>query len=247
MQRQPIRRLKPSARAAPVGAARAEMVEGPTSWPLTVPAVAQIATQGLDLPPGATILMGENGAGKSTVIEVLAAVLGLNPEGGSAGTRHRTRASEPGHLDLVVERSPGAPRWAYYLRDETLHGLYTYLEEHPSPRPEPRFHQLSHGEAFLQILAARASTGGFYLMDEPDAALSFQGSLSLVALLSDLVATGAQTVIATHSPIVAALPDAHLLEIGPRGLRTTTWEQLDITTNWREFLRDPQSYLRHPS
>lgn len=84
-------------------------------------------------------------------------------------------------------------------------------------------------------------------MDEPDAALSFQGSLSLVALLSDLVATGAQTVIATHSPIVAALPDAHLLEIGPWGLRTTTWEQLDITTNWREFLREPQSYLRHLS
>ena len=157
-----------------------------------MPAVAQILREGLELGPGATVLVGENGSGKSTVLEVLAAALGLNAEGGSVGARHVTRASEPGSLDLVVERSPGADRWAYFLRDETLHGLYSYLEENRDPdRPEPLFHELSHGEGFLSLLGSRASRRGLYLLDEPDAALSFTGTLSLIATLGDLVRSGA--------------------------------------------------------
>jgi hypothetical protein len=125
------------------------------------------------------VLVGENGSGKSTVLEVLAAALGLNAEGGSVGTRLRTRPGEPGSLDLIVEHSPRADRWAYFLRDETMHGLYSYLEAHP-PRcgDEPVFHELSHGEAFLALLGRRASAGGLYLLDEPDAALSFTGTLA---------------------------------------------------------------------
>jgi hypothetical protein len=79
-------------------------------WPVTVPAVAQLLREGLELPAGATVLVGENGSGKSTVLEVLAAAVGLNAEVGSVNTRHETRRSEPGSLDLVVERSPGADR-----------------------------------------------------------------------------------------------------------------------------------------
>jgi predicted ATPase len=82
--------------------------------------VAHLLREGLELPPGATVLVGENGSGKSTVLEVLAAALGLNAEGGSVSSRYSTRSSEPGHLDLIVERSPGADRWAYFLSDETL-------------------------------------------------------------------------------------------------------------------------------
>ncbi len=85
---------------------------------MTVPAVAQLMREGLELPAGATVLVGENGSGKSTVLEVLAAALGLNAEGGSVDTRHETRRSEPGSLDLIVERSPGADRCAYFLREE---------------------------------------------------------------------------------------------------------------------------------
>jgi predicted ATPase len=211
-----------------------------------VPAVAQLLREGLELGPGATVLVGENGSGKSTVLEVLAAALGLNAEGGSVGARHATRRTEPGSLDLVVERSPGADRWAYFLRDETLHGLYSYLEANGNPnRPEPRFHELSHGEAFLALLGRRASPRGLYLLDEPDAALSFTGTLTLVALLGDVVAGGGQVLLATHSPVLAALPGATLVEVGPWGLRRTTWEQLDLVGHWRQFLADPASYLRH--
>ncbi|SNS30904.1 Predicted ATPase [Geodermatophilus pulveris] len=195
-----------------------------------------------------TVLVGENGSGKSTVLEVLAAALGLNAEGGSVGARHATRCSEPGSLHLIVERSPGASRWAYFLRDETLHGLYSYLEANSNPsarRQEPRFHELSHGEAFLSLLGHRASPRGLYLLDEPDAALSFTGTLSLIALLSDLVAGGAQVLLATHSPLLAALPGATLLEVGLWGMRETTWDALELVADWQHFLAEPQAYLRH--
>jgi predicted ATPase len=237
MDRQPVRRFRPDPGAPPPDRA---------TWPLTVPAIAQILREGLELRPGATVLVGENGSGKSTVLEVLAAALGLNPEGGSVGARHTTRRSEPGHLDLIVERSPGADRWAYFLRDETLHGLYSYLEEHANPRrPEPRFHEMSHGEGFLSLLGRRATSGGLYLLDEPDAALSFTGTLSLVVQLEELVTGGAQVVIATHSPVLAALPGARLLEVGGWGLREAAWADLELTASWRQFLEDPRSFLRH--
>ena len=236
MQRQPVRRFRPDPGAPP---------PADDVWPVTVPAVAQLVREGLELRPGATVLVGENGSGKSTVLEVLAAALGLNPEGGSAGTRHETRRSEPGSLDLIVERSPGADRWAYFLRDETMHGLYSYLEANPNPRSsEPLFHELSHGEAFLALLGRRATSGGLFLLDEPDAALSFTGTLSLVVQLAGLVERGAQVVVATHSPVLAALPGAQLLEVGDWGLREATWADLELTASWRQFLHDPQSFLR---
>jgi predicted ATPase len=236
VDRRPVRRFKPDAQAPPPDG----------GWPLTVPAVAHILRTGLELPAGATVLVGENGSGKSTVLEVLAAALGLNAEGGSAGTRHSTRPSEPGSLDLIVERSPGADRWAYFLRDETLHGLYSYLEANPSLRAdEPRFHELSHGEAFLALLGRRATSGGLYLLDEPDAALSFTGTLSLVLQLAGLVERGAQVVVATHSPVLAALPGARLLEVGDWGLRETAWADLELTASWRQFVADPQDFLRY--
>lgn len=215
------------------------------SWPLTVPAVAQLLDQGLELPAGALVLVGENGSGKSTVMELLAVSLGLNPEGGTVNSRLRTRPTEPGSLGLVVERSPGASRWGLFLRDETLHGLYSYLEDNPGGRPEPVFHELSHGEAFLEVLTSRAGSDGVYLLDEPDAALSFGGTLALVAVLLDLVATGAQVVVATHSPVLAALPGATLREVGDWGIRPARWEDLELTASWRQFLAEPESFLRH--
>ncbi|WP_217640556.1 AAA family ATPase [Blastococcus tunisiensis] len=210
---------------------------------MTVPAIAQILRDGLDVPPGATVLVGENGSGKSTVLEVLAAALGINAEGGSRNTRLVTRPSEPGSLDLIVERSPGADRWAYFLRDETLHGLYSYLES--TGGADPLFHEMSHGEGLLAIVGSRLNSGGFFLLDEPDAALSFTGTLSLLVQLGGLVERGAQVVIATHSPVLAALPGARILEVGDWGLREAEWSALELVASWRQFLDGPQAFLRH--
>ena len=215
-------------------------------WPATVPAVEQLLCEGLELAPGLTVLVGENGSGKSTIVEMVAEACGLNPQGGSAmGQLFRVRDSEPAlGAHLVVERGPVRPRWSYFLRADTMSQLYTYLEQNPGRRPE-RLHELSHGESFLQILRTRANQDGFYLLDEPDAPLSFVASLGLAALLHDLAAGGSQVVVATHSPILAAIPGAHLFELGPWGMRPSAWEDLSLVIAWRHFMRDPRSYFRH--
>ena len=138
-------------------------------WPFDLPPVAQLLRDGLDLAPGVTFLAGENGSGKSTLVEALAAAYGLNAEGGSRGTRHSTRASESDlHRALQLVRGPRGRGWAYFLRAETMHGLYTYLEDNPSwHSEEPLFHELSHGESFLEVLSTRFDSAGFYLRDEP--------------------------------------------------------------------------------
>jgi predicted ATPase len=217
----------------------------PGRWPATVPAVAQMLRAGLELPAGLTVLVGENGSGKSTVVEILAEAHGLNPQGGSAQARFRTSDSEPGFGSrFIVERGPSRPHWAYFLRADTMHGLYSYLEANPGRSPE-RLHTLSHGEGFLQMLRTRVNQPGFYLMDEPDAPLSFIASLGLVALLRDLASAGAQAVVATHSPIVAAAPGARILELGDWGMRPAGWGELDIVRHWRRFLQEPDAYFRH--
>ena len=214
-------------------------------WPATVPAVEQVLAEGLDLPAGLTVLVGENGAGKSTLVEMLAEACGLNPQGGSTLAQFHTRDSEPGlGRALIVERGAGRHRWSYFLRADTMHGLYSYLEDNPGRRPE-RFHELSHGEGFLEILRTRVNQAGFYLMDEPDAPLSFTACLGLAGLLHDLVQAGSQVVVATHSPILAAVPGASILELGDWGLRPAGWDDLYLTGAWRQFMRDPAPYFRH--
>ena len=203
--------------------------------------------EGLELGPGITVLVGENGSGKSTVVEMLAEAYGLNPQGGSIlAPKVRVRETEPGAgKQLLVERGIGGrSAWAYFLRADTMHSLYTYLEQNPGKSPD-RFHELSHGQGFLEILRTRVNQRGFYLMDEPDAPLSFVSCLSLVALLYDLASAGSQAVVTTHSPVVASVPGAHILELGEWGIRPTRWEDLEIVNSWRDFLSDPGLYLRY--
>ena len=217
----------------------------PKRWPATIPAVAQLLDKGLDVPAGVTFLVGENGSGKSTVVEALAEAYGLNPEGGSRHARHSTRRSESELAGwLTLKRGVAGGTWSYFLRAETMHGLYTYLENLPDSR-ERDLHERSHGESFLTVFERHLDTPGFYLMDEPEAALSFRSCLALLALLHDLAGSGSQIVVATHSPILAALPGATIIELGEHGLRRTTWDELSLVEDWRAFLDEPAAYLRH--
>jgi predicted ATPase len=219
----------------------------PDQWPATLPPVRQLLQGGLELDQ-TTVLVGENGAGKSTLVEAVAMAYGLAPEGGSTGAMHVTRSTESQlHQWLHLQRGAGASRWGYFLRAETTHGLYSYLEDHPGAGPEPAFHRLSHGESFMSMLATRRfDHGGFFVFDEPEAGLSFVTQLSLVGQLVELAnQDGAQLLIATHSPIIAALPGATLLQLDADGLTTISWADLGIVDHYRSFLNSPERYLRH--
>ena len=217
----------------------------PGEWPADIPAVAQVLRDGLDLAKGVTFLVGENGSGKSTLVEGVAMAYGLSPEGGSRNSQHSTRPTEsPLGSALSLQRGIGADRWGFFLRAETMHGWYTHMDDRRS-RNDPDFHAMSHGESFLAVLRTRFGSPGFYCLDEPEAALSFSSTLGLVAALHDVVEQGGQVLCATHSPVLAAMPGATLLEVGEWGLRRTTWEDLELVQHWRRYLEAPQRYLRH--
>ena len=126
------------------------------AWPATVPAVEQLLREGWDLPGGVTLLVG------------------LSPEGGSVQAQHATRRTESDLSDWIrLERGVGASRWGFFLRAETMHGFYSYLEDNPRTkgRLEPRFHEMSHGESFPALLGSRFDSPGLYCLDEPEAVL----------------------------------------------------------------------------
>ncbi|MCE0457573.1 AAA family ATPase [Curtobacterium flaccumfaciens] len=214
-------------------------------WPATLAPVRQLLDDGLDLAP-VTVLVGENGAGKSTLVEAMALAFGMGPEGGSTKSGHSTRPSESQLWEhIALHREPGAVRSGFFLRAETMHGVFTYLEQHPGGA-EPLFHERSHGESFLDFVIHRSQWPGLWILDEPESALSFSGCLALIGLLQSIVETGVgQVVLSTHSPVLAAFPGAEIREVGEWGLRRTGWRDLDLVRNERAFLESPERYLRH--
>lgn len=230
-----VRRVRGDTNEAPPGGA----------WFSEVPAVAQLLRDGWNLAP-VTVLVGDNGAGKSTLVEALAQAFGMAAEGGSTGSRHQTRETESElWRHLVLERDLGAPRRAFFVRAETMHSFYTYLEDNPGGQPEPQFHRMSHGESILALVTDRMVKPGFYVFDEPESALSFAGCLALLTHLNGLMTQGSQVVLATHSPVLAAMPGADIWEVGEWGMRRCAWEDLDLVRRWRGFLDDPGRFLHH--
>ncbi len=216
------------------------------AWPYTLAPVAQLLRDGLEPAPGVTFLVGENGSGKSTLVEAIAGAAGINPEGGSRNAMHSTRVSESplaGELRLI--RGACAPRSSYFLRAETMHGLYTYLEDLEGPGKPPPLHEMSHGESFLSLLDLYFTEPGFYLMDESESALSFTSCLVLVGILDQLARAGSQVVCASHSPILTALPGATILQVDDEGLTPVAWRDLDVVDHFTRYLGDPTAYLRH--
>jgi predicted ATPase len=217
-----------------------------TAWWARIPAIRGVLDNGLDLPPGVTFLVGENGSGKSTLVEGIASAYGLNPEGGSTGARHTTRATESPLGDVLrLVRGPGGRSGGYFVRAETLHGLYTYLEELPDS-PDADLHVRSHGEGLLELVRRKLFRPAFYVMDEPESALSFTSTLGLLTHLHELAQAGAQIVVATHSPVLVTMPGARIVALDADGLHDIEdWRDLDLVRHVRAYLDEPQRYLRH--
>jgi predicted ATPase len=196
------------------------------SYPFSLPAVRHLDV--LKLHPSVTYFVGENGSGKSTLLEAIAVSLGFNPEGGTKNFRFGTRTSHsPLHEYIRIAKGVSKPKDGFFLRAESFFNVATEIERLDSEGMGPRvidsyggksLHEQSHGESFLALMMNRFGGSGLYVLDEPEAALSPQRQLAALARIHDLVNAGSQFIIATHSPILMAYPDAYIYACSPDGI-----------------------------
>ncbi|MGP3983888.1 AAA family ATPase [Streptomyces sp. KR80] len=223
-------------------------------WPWSVPCVRQLLDDGgLRFSAPVTFLVGENGSGKSTLVEGLAEGFGLDSYGGAAGYRYATEREKSALGERIrfdatrdgrrMIRAPRSRRRGFFLRAETA--LEALRREQAGKGLSVVVDEVSHGEGFLAAFRDKFHGPGLYIMDEPEAALSFASCLQLVGLMHQLGRSGAQIVCATHSPLLTAVPGAEIVEVGDHGMRTVEWKDLAIVDHWRRYLDDPHTYLRH--
>lgn len=225
-------------------------------YPFGLPVVRHLVrTGGLGFDAPVTVLCGDNGSGKSTLVEALAVALGFNAEGGSQFFRFATRATESSlseHL-IVTWHAGKRPQTGFFLRAESFYNVASEIERIAEidgtmlgSYGGVSLHERSHGESFLDLVAHRFGPRGLYVLDEPEAALSVHGCLALLRLVVDLVGQGAQFIIATHSPILLAVPGARILEIEETGdILPVEYDDAGPVAVTRAFLDAPQNFLRH--
>lgn len=219
-----------------------------SGYPWNLPAVSALV-DGIRLHPRVTYLIGENGSGKSTLLEAIAVAAGINAEGGSSNFNFSTRDS---HSDLWAAmrlvRGVHRPATDFFLRAESLFTAATYLEG-LGPNSLRSYggvslHEQSHGESFLAVMINRFDPNGFYLLDEPEAALSTQNCLTCLRRVHELVQQHSQFVIATHSPIILAYPDATIYSFDTDGLHEVDYEDTDPVRLTQSFLGARERFLR---
>ncbi|WP_153731439.1 AAA family ATPase [Sporosarcina obsidiansis] len=222
-------------------------------YPFDLPSIRTLDE--LAFHPNVTFFVGENGMGKSTLLEAAAVAAGFNPEGGSLNFNFSTYDSHS-VLEEYITLIKGVfrPTDGFFLRAETFYNLATTIEELDRAPGGPRIidgyggvslHEQSHGESFWATFIHRFRGNGLYLLDEPEAALSPLRQLSMLSRIHDLVGEGSQFIIATHSPILLAYPDAKIIEFTDDGAQETTLEETSHYQIMKQFFDDKDRMLHH--
>ena len=233
---------------------RRELTEG--SWLRRLGPVQYVTKGGvLTVDRPVTFLVGENGTGKSTLLEGVAVACGFNPEGGTRNFSFSTRAT---HSELGEYLTPARKRYpkdGFFLRAESFYNVATNIDElDKTPARAPRLidsyggvslHCQSHGESFLALVQNRFGGKGLYLLDEPEAALSPSRLLTLMGEMDQLVKADSQFIVATHSPILMAFPGARIYELSEAGLRAVEYQETEHYQLTKRFLDNPERMLRY--
>ena len=214
------------------------------SYPFSVPAISTI--DDIEFHPSVTFFIGENGSGKSTLIEAIAIAMGFGAEGGTKNVRTQSTndiSSLWQHLKL--EKSFVRPRDNYFLRAESFYNVATYMDEtgYLGGYGGKSLHERSHGEAFFSALTDKLKGNGFYIFDEPEAALSPTRQMSALTAIHDLVQAESQFIIATHSPILMAYPDSKILQLTESGTSEVAYEDTEHYTVTKDFLNHYPSII----
>lgn len=233
---------------------RSEEVAGLDDYPFDIPAIRGLGT--LRFHPDVTFVIGENGTGKSTLIEAVAVAMGFGREGGTRNVRFETADTVSClHEHLLLTRSYKKPTDYYFLRAESFYNVSTYMDQvgYLGGYGGRSLHRRSHGEAFLVMLTTKLKGNGLYLFDEPEAALSPTRQMAALAAIHQLVLNRSQFIIATHSPILLAYPRSKIFELSESGISEVAYEQTEHYSITRQFLNNHHKMIerlildvRHP-
>lgn len=194
-----------------------------------------------------TFLVGENGSGKSTLIEAIAVAYGYNAEGGSRNFNFSTRNSHSDLCEKITISRKNHPKDGFFLRAESFYNVASNIDEIQATHNYGgiSLHNQSHGESFLTLVQERFWGNGLYILDEPEAALSPMKLLTLMAEIDRLVKDNSQFIIATHSPILMAFPNALIYEITEDGIKKTNYKDTEHYQITRRFLENPERILKY--
>ena len=220
---------------------------GKSSYLNDLPIIKYLAElKKLSLTSDVTFFVGENGTGKSTLLEAIAVAYGFNAEGGSVNFNFSTNETHSELYSHLTLAKTGFAKDGFFLRAESFYNVVSNIDEiGVSGYGNTSLHEQSHGESFLSLVQNRFRGNGLYILDEPEAALSPMRLLTLMAEIKKLTDENSQFVIATHSPILMAFPNAEILEFSENGIKRVNYQDTEHYTVTKNFLSNPERMLKY--
>jgi len=222
-----------------------EKIKDNKGYPFSLPIVKNLKK--IDFDKAITFLIGENGTGKSTLLEAIAVQYGFNPEGGSMNFNFETKQTHSSLSNSIrIIKGVKKPKDNYFLRAESFYNLASNVDDIgvSSSYGGRSLHEQSHGESFFSLFLHRLHGEGIYLFDEPEAALSPQRQLAFLSRMSELIGQGSQFIIATHSPIILSYPNAKIIQITEKGFEELPYKETECYDLYKTFINNPEYMLK---